>query len=65
MIDSLPADLEPWLDDDALRFFDSLSYSQQRRYVQPIEQAKMPETRERRIATAAQMLREGRRRGTC
>jgi uncharacterized protein YdeI (YjbR/CyaY-like superfamily) len=62
MIDALPADLEAWLDDDALCFFDSLSHSRQRRYVEPIEQARMPEIRERRIAMAAQMLHEGRKR---
>jgi hypothetical protein len=59
---ALPADLEAWLDDDALEFFDSLSYSQKRWYVEPVEQAKKPETRERRIARAAQMMRERRKR---
>jgi uncharacterized protein YdeI (YjbR/CyaY-like superfamily) len=58
----LPADLEVWLDDDALAFFDSLSYSQKKWYIAPIEQAKKPETRERRIANAVEMLRDGRKR---
>jgi hypothetical protein len=46
----------------AREFFDSLSYSQQRWYVEPIAQAKKDETRERRIAKAIAMLREGRKR---
>jgi uncharacterized protein YdeI (YjbR/CyaY-like superfamily) len=45
---------------DARGFYDSLSYSQQR-LVLPIEQAKQPETRERRVAKALAMLRERRK----
>lgn len=44
----------------AKRFFDGLTYSKQRWYVLPIEGAKKPETRERRIAKAVAMLLEGR-----
>ncbi len=45
---------------DARRFFDGLSYSQKQRFVLPIEEAKSTETRQRRIAKAVSMLREGR-----
>ena len=48
-------------DVDARRFFDSLSYSHQRRHVLAIEDAKSPETRQRRIDNAVIMLREGRK----
>ena len=48
-------------DVDAKQFFDVLSYSQKQRYVLPIEQAKTTETRQRRIAKALSMLREGRK----
>ena len=44
----------------AQRFFDGLSYSNQRRHVLAVEGAKTPETRERRIAKAVATLREGR-----
>ena len=47
-------------DADARRFFDGLSYSNKRRYVMGIEEAKTAETRQRRIAKAVSMLREGR-----
>jgi uncharacterized protein YdeI (YjbR/CyaY-like superfamily) len=42
-------------------FFDSLSYSHRREYVQWIEEAKKKETRDRRIAKAVEMLGEGSR----
>lgn len=45
---------------DAKRFFDNLSYSQQRWFVEGIEGAKKPETRQRRIDGAVARLREGR-----
>ena len=45
---------------EARRFYDGLSYSNQRRHVLAVEGAKTPETRERRIAKAVEMLREGR-----
>jgi hypothetical protein len=59
---ALPADLAAAMDADAQRFFDSLTPSQKRWYVEPIEQAKKPETRERRIVKAVGMLHEGRKR---
>jgi hypothetical protein len=46
----------------AKRFFDTLTPSQKQWYVLPIEQAKAAETRERRVAKAIGMLREGRKR---
>ena len=50
------------LDDRAREFFDTLSYSHRRAYVDWITSAKKPETRERRIGQAVEMLAEGRRR---
>ena len=47
-------------DADARRYFDGLSYSHKLRHVLSIEQAKTAETRQRRIAKAVSMLREGR-----
>ena len=47
-------------DNEAMRFFESLSYSNKRRIVIPIDEAKTPETRERRIAKAVEKLRENR-----
>ncbi|HLZ28102.1 MAG TPA: YdeI/OmpD-associated family protein [Chloroflexota bacterium] len=47
-------------DVDATRCFGRLSYSNQRRVLIPIEAAKATETRQRRIARAIGMLREGR-----
>ena len=47
-------------DADARQFFDGLSYSKKQRFVLPIEEAKTAETRQRRIAKAVSMLREGR-----
>jgi len=46
-------------DADARRHFDGMSYSNQRRYVLGIEEAKSAETRQRRIARAVGELREG------
>jgi Bacteriocin-protection, YdeI or OmpD-Associated/Domain of unknown function (DUF1905) len=56
---TVPADLAAALDGDpaARRAFDGLSYSQQRRYVQPIEDAKTTETRQRRIGKTVTELR--------
>lgn len=61
---TVPADLAEALESDpkATRFFDGLSYSQKQGYVIPIEAAKRPATRERRIAKAIGMLREERKR---
>jgi hypothetical protein len=46
-------------DPDAKRFFNSLSYSNKRRHTLSIEDAKTPETRQRRIDKAIATLREG------
>ncbi len=46
-------------DADAQRAFDTLSYSNKRRWVLSIEGAKTPETRQRRIAKAVDDLRAG------
>ena len=46
----------------AKNFFDTLTPSQKQWYVLPIEQARAAETRERRVAKALGMLREGRKR---
>ena len=58
---TLPSDFAEALDRDAVakRNFDALAYSHQLRHVQVIEQAKTPETRQRRIEKAISMLREG------
>ena len=47
-------------DADAQRFFDGLSYSNKRRFVLSIEDAKTAETRQRRIEKSITALREGR-----
>jgi hypothetical protein len=59
---ALPDDFAQALDaqPEARRFFDGLSNSQKQWFVQPIEGAKTPETRERRIVKAVERLREGR-----
>ena len=59
---AVPDDFAAVLDADseARRFFDSLSFSNQRRFVDSIQGAKAAETRERRIVTSVQKLREGR-----
>jgi hypothetical protein len=58
---SLPADFSAALaaDADAKRFFEGLSYSNKRRFVLSIEDAKTPETRQRRIEKSVASLREG------
>jgi hypothetical protein len=57
---AVPADFKKALDRDAKarRAFDKLSYSNKQRFVLPVDQAKTPETRERRIAKAVATLRE-------
>lgn len=45
---------------DARRFFDGLSYSQQRWFVSGIEDAKTAQTRQRRIDQAVARLADGR-----
>jgi uncharacterized protein YdeI (YjbR/CyaY-like superfamily) len=61
---SVPPDFAEALDRDADagRFFEGLSYSDERRFVMGIEDAKTAETRQRRIAKAVDALREGRAR---
>ena len=61
---TVPPDLMGALagDPEARGFFDTLTYSQKQWYVLPIEQAKAAETRDRRVAKAIAMLREGRKR---
>jgi hypothetical protein len=58
---TVPPDFTAALDDDldARRYFDGLSYSNKRRFVMGIEEAKSAETRQRRIAKAIGTLREG------
>jgi hypothetical protein len=60
----VPPDLGKALDSHARarQFFESLSFSQKQGFVLPIEQAKKPETRERRVEKAIEMLRQGRKR---
>jgi hypothetical protein len=55
---TIPADLAAALDQrpDARRRFDALSYSNKQRFVLPIEAAKTPETRQRRVAKAVSDL---------
>lgn len=46
-------------DADAKRFFEGLSYTNKRRFVLSVEEAKTAETRQKRIAKAIGSLREG------
>ena len=57
----VPADFAEALaaEPQAQQFFESLSYSHKRRWVLSIDDAKTPETRQRRIAGAVSKLREG------
>lgn len=59
----VPADFQAALAGDAAakQFFESLAYSHQLRHVLAITDAKTPETRQRRIAKAMEMLRDGRK----
>ena len=59
---AIPADFAAALARDARakKAFDALNYSNKRRLVIPIEDAKSPDTRERRIAATVERLREGR-----
>ena len=59
---AVPPDFANALDHvaDARRFFEGLSYSNKRRIVLSIEAAKTDETRQRRITSAVEALREGR-----
>ena len=58
----VPPDLAAALDADleARSFFDGLSYSNKRRIVEPIEAAKAPETRQRRIEKSVAGLHDHR-----
>lgn len=58
---AIPADFAAALDRDpeARRTFDALSYSRKQWYVLPVEGAKTPETRQRRIDSAVSKLRAG------
>jgi hypothetical protein len=58
---SIPADFQRALASDAsaLGFFEGLSYSRKQRCTLPIDQAKTPETRQRRIDKALTDLRNG------
>ena len=58
----VPPDLQAVLDADpaAKAFFDTLSYSKQRAHIEPINAAKAPETRARRIEKSVALFREGR-----
>ena len=58
---AVPTDFAVALEQDAeaKRFFDGLSYSQRRWFVFGIEEAKKPETRQRRIDKTISRLREG------
>ena len=60
---AVPPDLAEALDrePEARRFFDGLAYSHRLRHVLAIDDAKTPETRQRRIDKAVAMLREGRK----
>jgi hypothetical protein len=57
---TVPADLREALarDANARSFFEELSYTNKRRVVDPIEAAKAPETRQRRIEKAVSKLRD-------
>lgn len=58
----VPADFAAALDaaPEAKRFFETLSYSNKRRFTLSIEDAKTPETRQRRIEKSVSQLGEGR-----
>ena len=58
----IPGDFAAALEEspEAKRFFDSLSYSNKRRITLSIDGAKSAETRQRRIDTSIERLREGR-----
>jgi hypothetical protein len=60
----VPPDLRKALDaaPEAKQFFATLSFSQKQWYVLPVEQAKKPETRQRRLERAIEMLQQGRKR---
>ena len=59
----VPPDLQQALADDpvALAFFERLSYTHQKEYVQWIEEAKRPRTRQARVTRMVEMLKQGKR----
>lgn len=59
---TVPEDLAAALatEPEARAFFDELSYSNKRRVVMPIEDAKTDETRQRRVAKSVEKLRDRR-----
>lgn len=59
----VPDDLASALDaePEAKAFYETLNYSSQRRYVEPITEAKTPETRSRRVAKAVEDLKAGKK----
>jgi len=59
----LPSDFEEALSKNSIakKFFESLSYSNKRHYVLPVEQAKTTETRQRRIEKAITDLAAGKK----
>ena len=59
----IPADLQKQLkkDKDAKSFFEKLSHTHQKEYVNWINEAKKEETRQRRVAGAIEMLKKGKR----
>ena len=54
---TVPEDFAEALGGEARHRFDALSYSHQRRFVLSIDDAKTPETRQRRIAKAVETMR--------
>lgn len=56
---AVPDDLAAAMDEQTRAYFDGLSYSNKRRVVEPVEAAKAPETRQRRITKFVAALREG------
>ena len=55
----VPADLAQALDSAGVRErFDALAYSHRKEHVRAIEEAKKPETRQRRIVAAVEKLRQ-------
>jgi hypothetical protein len=59
----VPSDLQEALQKDksAREFFDSLSYTHRREYVNYLLEAKRPETRLKRVDKVIEMLRQGKR----
>ncbi|TQJ33549.1 uncharacterized protein DUF1905 [Arthrobacter sp. SLBN-122] len=62
-VNEVPDDLASALEaePEAKAFYGALNYSSQRRYVEPITDAKTPETRVRRVAKAVEDLKAGKK----